>query len=354
MDGNDQPISLSIRKAEDLDSNAWDAYVAAHSEGEFFHRFGWGRVIERAYGYESHFFMAMRAEKIVGILPLIDVRAPLLGRSLISTAFTVGGGLLCDDNAVGAALLDKAEALGRTLSVKYIELRSGTALGSAWSSVTDRHAGFAMDLPASEDDNLKAIPRKRRAEVRKAIKAHGAGEISLRHEIAPDLFYPIYAASLREHGTPVFSKRFLNALIAEFEDDIDMFFVETDGAPIVALLNFKYKKKYLPYYIGALHSARACRGSEFVFWVSMRHAAEAGYQVFDFGRSKMDTGPFAFKRLWGIEPEMLTYHYCLLSASELPNVSPKNPKFQMFTKVWRQLPAPVTNQLGPLLAANFA
>ena len=136
--------------------------------------------------------------------------------------------------------MGKAEALGRTLSVKYIELRSGTALGGAWSSVTDRHAGFAMDLPAGEDDNLKAIPRKRRAEVRKAIKAHDAGAISLRHEIAPDLFYPIYAASLREHGTPVFSKRFLSALIAEFEDDIDMFFVETNAEPIVALLNFKY------------------------------------------------------------------------------------------------------------------
>ena len=39
----------------------------------------------------------------------------------------------------------------------------------------------------------------------------------------------------------------------------------------------------------------------------MRHAARRGCTRFDFGRSKLGTGAFAFKKNWGFEPEPIVH-----------------------------------------------
>lgn len=354
MTGSDSDLPISIRLADDNDRERWDAYVANNAAGDFFHRFGWREVIASAYGYGDVYLIAECGEAIVGVLPLIDVRSPLLGRSLISTAFTIGGGPLFDDGNVRDALYQKAEDIGRERSVRYVELRCNGDMPANWVGVGGRYANFSMQLPQEEDQNLSVIPRRRRAEVRKAVKSKADGVLNVCHGLKPDRFYNLYASALRDHGTPVFPHRFLNALVDKFEADMDMTFIETDDGPIVGLLSFKYKNKYMPYYIGATRDARRFRGAELVFWSAMRRAVELDYATYDFGRSKVDTGPFQFKKLWGIEPEMLTYQYNLIGVNEAPNINPNNPKFRMFADAWRRLPLPLANQLGPLLAPNFA
>ncbi len=71
-------------------------------------------------------------------------------------------------------------------------------------------------------------------------------------------------------------------------------------------------------------------------------------RVFDYGRSKRNTGSFAFKEHWGFEPAPLHYQYYLVRARELPNVSPSNPKYRMFIRAWQHLPLPVSRAVGPL------
>ena len=42
-----------------------------------------------------------------------------------------------------------------------------------------------------------------------------------------------------------------------------------------------------------------------MYWEVMRRAGERGCPMFDFGRSKIGTGAYAFKKNWGFEPEPL-------------------------------------------------
>jgi hypothetical protein len=60
----------------------------------------------------------------------------------------------------------------------------------------------------------------------------------------------------------------------------------------------------------------------------MKHGWEKGYRFFDFGRSKVDTGSYDFKRHWGFEPEPLPYQYFLNGIEDIPNISPVNPRYQ--------------------------
>lgn len=348
----DASLTISIAGADCAD--AWDEYVAGHKLGTFFHRFGWARLVEETYGYAAKSLVAKRAGSVVGVLPLTLVRAPLLGRSLVSTAFTVGGGPLFDDDTVLKALAAEAGAIGQAEKVNYIELRSDAPLSSDWLEKSGIYADFELPLPDNEKENLAMIPRKRRAEIRKAITAAQKGALSLRIITDPDEFYGLYAISLRDHGTPVFSRKFLKNLLAQFAGDTEILVVDYEGAPVAALLSFYTGSCVLPYYIGALPAARQARGAEYLYWCLMRRAAERGITQFDFGRSKVGTGPYHFKKLWGAEPQPLTYRCKLIEAETLPDVNPNNPKFARFVSVWRRLPLPIANTLGPVLAANFA
>jgi hypothetical protein len=75
--------------------------------------------------------------------------------------------------------------------------------------------------------------------------------------------------------------------------------------------------------------------------------------VFDFGRSKLGTGTFAYKSIWGFEPQPLHHEYFLLRQSEMPNVNPLNPKYALWVALWRRLPLFVANALGPFISRGL-
>lgn len=347
------PSPIAIREAAPRDLDRCEAYLRSSSKGNVFHRRGWHDAARDAYGYESHILIAERGAQLVGFLALTDVRSRLTGNAMISSAFAVGGGPVGDDDEIVAALAAAASELASRARSRYLELRCDAGLPSPWLNKSGIYASFAMALPPDEDETLRAIPRKRRAEVRKAIKAEGDGALVLRIDRDPERFYSLYARSLRDHGTPVYPKIFLETLAASFGEEVEFSFAEYQGKTVAGLCSFRDQACYYPYYIGALDTARTVRGAEFLYWKAMRRAANAGCTMFDFGRSKINSGPYHFKKLWGIEPEALTYQVRMFTGDELPDINPNNPKFAAAVAVWKKLPLPIANRLGPLVAGNF-
>tara|TARA_R100000005_G_C4847650_1_gene115724 strand:- start:293 stop:568 length:276 start_codon:yes stop_codon:yes gene_type:complete len=90
-----------------------------------------------------------------------------------------------------------------------------------------------------------------------------------------------------------------------------------------------------------------------MYWELMRRSAEEGITVYDFGRSKRETGPFEFKKNWGFEPQALPYEYFLVNSAQVPDVNPSNPKYRLLVNAWQRLPLPVANLLGPPLARSL-
>jgi FemAB-related protein (PEP-CTERM system-associated) len=122
---------------------------------------------------------------------------------------------------------------------------------------------------------------------------------------------------------------------------------------LAALLSFYFKDQVMPYYGGAVPAARPSHAYDLLYWSLMRRAVGRGARVFDFGRSKVGSGAFDYKRFWGFEPTPLAYQYCLVRARTVPDVNPLNPKYRHMVAIWRRLPLPVANRLGPLLARQL-
>jgi FemAB-related protein (PEP-CTERM system-associated) len=155
-------------------------------------------------------------------------------------------------------------------------------------------------------------------------------------------------------GTPVFSRRFFGLMMEYFGDDVDVLVVRApDGNAVAAVMSFYFKDQVLPYYGGSVPAARDLKANDFMYWELMRHAWRKGVRVFDFGRSKTGTGPFSFKKNWGFEPVALAYQYRLINAAEMPQVNPANPKYRYFIEVWKRLPVPIANVVGPLLSRHL-
>ena len=327
----------------------WDAFVHDHPRASFFHRSAWRHVASEVFGHGAHYLSELRNGKLTAILPLVEIRSRLFGHALISNAFCVGGGPLAKDPGSFEAILDRAEALGRKLGVDYIELRDLPSATRGWTARDDLYAGFESPIAAAEEDNLKQIPRKQRAVVRKAL----ARDLTTSLETSVQSFYELYARTMRDHGTPALPRRFFEHLRAAFGSDCEILTVSSNGRPVSSVLSYYFRGRVMPYYTGSHPEARGCGANDLMYWAVMRRAVERGCDVFDFGRSKVGTGAYDFKRNWGFEPRPITHQYRLLKSEVLPNLNPTNRRYAALIGAWRHLPLGVANSISPLLSRSL-
>ncbi len=338
----------TVRMMQADDVSAWDEFVVSHPEATFFHRAGWKTVLERAFSHRGHYLLAERNGEVTGVLPLARVRSRLFHDALISTPFCVYGGPVAADEAAREALIEAASAQARRLGVDYLELRERRPSRPDWAAKS-LYVTFRRELAADHEANLKAVPRKQRAVIRKSLKAG----LEARADGDLDAFYRVYSESLRNLGTPVFAKRYARMLLETFPEDTEILTVRRQGRPLSAVLSFYFRDEVLPYYGGGIPAARELKAYDLMYWDLMRRAVDRGIRVFDFGRSKRDTGSYAYKVHWGFEPQALHYEYDLVRLRQLPDLSPKNPKYERFIRLWQRLPLPLSRVLGPPLARSL-
>lgn len=340
---------MKIKQLDESSFALWDDYVARSDEATFFHKSGWKTVIEKSFSHQCHYFYAEQQGKIVGILPLTHIDSLLFGNALCSNSFCVYGGIVADNPDVFQALDKKACDIAEELGVDHLEMRNRQ------QKYPDRphkelYVTFRKTLEPDIDANMMAIPRKQRAMIRKGIKAGLVSEI----DESVDRFYQAYSESVRNLGTPVFSKQYFKNLKQTFGDDCEILTVlDKNGQLVSSVMSFYFKDEVLPYYGGGTHRARAVQGNDFMYWEVMRRAVEKGIKVFDYGRSKEGTGSYRFKKHWGFTPEPLYYEFYLVKADAIPDINPLNPKYQLFIAAWKKLPLSVSQIVGPWLAKDL-
>ena len=344
--------TLSIKQLDDRDPAAvarWEGFVATAPAATFFHRAGWRKLLSEVFGHRTWFLYAERGGAIVGVLPLAQVKSLLFGNSLVAMPFAVYGGVVSGDAEVTAALEAEAERLARELGVAHLEYRNIDARHDDWPT-QDLYVTFRKEIQSEEEANMLAIPRKQRAMVRKSIKNGLRGEIDRDAE----RFFALYADNVRRHGTPAMPRRYFDALLSEFGKDCEVLtIVKPDGTPVSSVMSFYFRDEVLPYYAGDAVAARELAANDFKYWELMRRACQRGLKVFDYGRSKVGSGSYSFKKNWGFEPRPLHYEYRLYKAEGIPQNNPNNPKYKLMIATWRRLPIGLANFLGPFIVRNL-
>ena len=318
-------------------------------QATFFHRAGWQHIMKDVFRHDTHFLLARTDGRISGVLPLAHVNSLLFGNALTSLPFAVYGGVAADDEASAAALEAEAQKIAQQLGVQHLELRHTQRRHDDWPE-QDLYVTFRKAILPDEEANMLAIPRKQRAMVRKGIKKGLKSEV----DTGIDRFFALYADNVHRHGTPALSRRYFQALQQTFGSDVEVLTVTgPDGKPLSSVLSFYFRDEVLPYYAGDDLAARDLAANDFKYWELMRRACARGLKVFDYGRSKQGTGPYAFKKNWGFEPTPLHYEYRLYKRDAVPQNNPANAKYRLMIETWRRLPLGVANWLGPFVVRSL-
>jgi len=351
-----KPKTMTVRVLERPEVNElarMEAFVAAASEGTAFHRPAWVLSVSRACGHEWRYLLAEDGDGILqGILPLNLIHSTLFGRALVSSGFAVGGGILANNDQAIQLLADEAWKFAECHSFPSVELRGGPVPDRHWQHVDGVYAGFVKPLAEDDESQLLDIPRKQRAEVRKGLKNELTVRVGTQPEDRED-HYAVYAESVRNLGTPVFPKALFDEVLDGFGEDADILTVLHAGQPVASVLSIYHHQAVMPYWGGGTWDARRLRANDIMYYALMNHARERGCTSFDFGRSKIGTGAFSFKKNWGFEPQPLSYGTRTIDGGEARDVNPMSPKYRAQVALWQRLPLPVANRLGPMIAKGL-
>ena len=346
------PLSSLVVRSVDLSDPTERArierFVARQADAQLFHNPAWSLGAERGCRQHAHCLIAEDGQGLRGLLPLTEMRSALFGSALVSTGFGVGGGIIGDGVN---ELADAALALAAKLRVASVELRGGP-VPAGWEMREGVYAGFVRDLPKDDEEILKAIPRKQRAEVRRAQTLGLQVRVGCSDADLAD-HYAVYSESVRNLGTPVFPRTLFRAMFDSWGEDADILTVTKDGRAIASVFSIYFNGAVHPYWGGGTAEARGLRANEHMYHALMRHAAARGCTRFDFGRSKLGTGAYAYKKNWGFEPEPLRYAVRSVDGAPLREVNPLSPKYRLQVQLWQKLPLPVANLLGPFLSRGL-
>jgi serine/alanine adding enzyme len=186
--------------------------------------------------------------------------------------------------------------------------------------------------------------------VRKAEKAGLSTEVGGSECL--DAFYGVFAHNMRDLGTPVYDRRFFDAILRAFPAAARVFVVRLGRVPIAASITIRWRDTIEVPWASSLRNHSDKSPNMLLYWTMLRTAIAERASQFDFGRSTPDEGTFHFKRQWGAAPQPLVWEYAGLEG-ELPDQGPKNPKFRLAVSLWQRLPIAVANRIGPIVVRNI-
>lgn len=339
---------MTTSLASGQDRQAWDSYVTRHPDAAGYHEWAWREVFERAFGHTCLYLMARRpGAGIAGILPLVEIRSALFGRTLTSLPFVNFGGVLADSDEVARALLDEAARLASSRGCRHVELRH---IGRRFEDLPCRQHKVAMRL-ALEPGMWDRIDRKARNQVRKAEKS-GLTVARGGPELLGD-FYRVFARNMRDLGTPVYGRGLFEEVVRAFPDRVRIIVVRLKDVPVAAGLTFRTRTLIEIPWASSVRDYNHLCPNHLLYWTVIETAVAEGISVFDFGRSTPGEGTFKFKEQWGARPIPLYWEYWLASGGDVPDQSPKNPKFRLMIETWKRLPLWVANAVGPRIVSRI-
>jgi FemAB-related protein (PEP-CTERM system-associated) len=342
------PAAIEIR--DDVPATESDRYVEAHPRGTGYHLRAWTDIIGRAFGHRTTYLTARTAAGTAGVLPLVFFRSRLFGSFAVSLPFVNYGGVLADSDEIANALLERALEETRAAGGSHLELRHTF---QTYPLLTPRRHKVAMvlGLADSSEQEWARLDRKVRNQVRKGEKSELSVEVGGGHLL--DAFYEVFAHNMRDLGTPVYSRSFFREVLSGLPQSSRAFVVRHQGQPVAASIVCWHGHAMEVPWASALRSANPLCANVYLYWHMLKFAVEQRFKTFDFGRSTPNEGTFHFKKQWGAEPRELVWEYWTRPGEALPNLNPKNPKFDMAIRMWQRLPVPVASALGPHIVRNI-
>jgi FemAB-related protein (PEP-CTERM system-associated) len=328
----------------------WHRFIEDSPQASLAHHLGWRNVVEKTYHHTPYYLLAMDGEAVAGILPLFLIGSPFFGRLLVTAPYLSYGGLLADDERAAHALVQAAREAAIEQRAKCVEIR-GLQRVDEGLLLKDKYCSFRLPLGVGPEALWRQLEGGRaRKAIRKALKSGLVVEAG--HQLRA-IFADVMSRHMRDLGTPFHRVRFYERIIEEFPQQSQILMARQGGHYIGGILSVSYKETVHCVYGAGLREYRSWAPISLLIWEAIRSACDCGFEYFDLGRSRWDSGTFFFKRQWRAQPIPLFYEYHLANGASLPDVDPMNPRFRWAIAFWKRLPVFAAKALGPSIIRNI-
>lgn len=339
---------IDVVETSEKDCQVWDDYVNRSENASAFQLWGWKRVFEKTYGFNSAYLTARENGRVVGVLPLLFVKGPVLGNYITS----MPGGMATENDGAARALFDYAVELVKTHNFRYLALRDSFQKYDFPELVTDEaHVAMVIDMQPDLEEITRNINRKTRQRINKARKAELEATTDNNIELIED-YYPIYMQAMRERGTPTQGFKFFKNSVVQFPDHLDLLAIHKDKNMLGGGYSFTFQNTLVCLWSGMAREYLPLNTSYMLIWETIVLADKLGVTCLDLGRSQMDSGAYVHKKQWGAKPVQLYQQYYLNTANEAPssgNNRNEERMYQTFVKGWQRVPLWMTELVGPML-----
>jgi FemAB-related protein (PEP-CTERM system-associated) len=340
---------MKIIRCDGSHDGSWNEFVCRSPRASFYHRAEW-RKINQSLGHKTCFLAAAEGTRLVGILPLVQLKSVLVGNIACSMPFVNYGGPAGDTDDIERVLLSAATDVVGEWGADYLEIRSIRRLDERYP-YSDHKVSMTIALNPDPEKIMGGFKSEQRREVKRAAK--NGFTVKFGPELIDD-FYAVLSDSWRELGTPIFDIAYLRAVVDAFGSAVRICVVyDADGRPAAGAFDGIHNGTVEGMWLGMRQEYRKQLVGYVLYWALIKNACEIGAKSFHLGRSTRDSGGEQFKTKWNASVTPLYWHYVLRTRNEIPALNPSNPKYQFAIKTWRMLPVSVTKLIGPYISRSI-
>ena len=337
---------MDLVSLDPRDYPGWDDLLLGNGGGSFFHSSNWANVLNRSYGYRPTYLSGIEEDRLILLMPIMEISSVLTGNRGISLPFTDHCDPIAPDNDSLHELVKAAIDHGSQAKWAYFEMRTTASLVHEGDSA-EFYLTHDIELDHSEPTLFSSLGESNRRNIRKALRDGVSIVIDQTHD-SLDAFYRLHCQTRRRHGLPpqpfVFFRNIRDHVLSKNRGMIIT--AHYAGDVIASAIFFHFGKKAILKYGASDGKFLGHRPNNLVLWEAIRCYQQQGYENLGLGRTEPDNlGLLRFKRLWGAKESMIRYYRFDLKKIERGRLLKKS---KLLSELFARTPVGVLRLIGRL------
>lgn len=342
-------MCLETQIINPINSTGWNELVLSHKDTCLFHSSQWAQLLKNSYRYNPIYFVLKRNQKLIGFIPIMEIKQPIVGTRGVSLPFTDCCCPVIDEAIHFQTIFNEVLEKGRKYGWKYIEIRGGKYLSHQLQAPP--YTSYYLH----RIDNLRGIKLTKKyfrgstiRNTKKAIKNGVRTEVLYTADSIKE-FYKLNCITRKYHGIPpqpyfffeefykhIISKRFGFVVLAKFNNKI-----------IAGAIYLLFGKKAVYKYGASDRKYQFLRANNLVMWKAIEWCANNEYESFCMGRTELyNSGLAQFKEGFGTRRSKINYYRYNISQNRFE--TKVHSRFRLLSKTSKSLPIPLLKLIGNL------
>jgi len=341
-------MSLQLKIINPLEYAQWDDLVISTQDYTFFHSSSWARVLCESYHYIPAYFTLFDHNKLLVLLPVMEVKSILTGLRGVSLPFTDYCNPIIDESIPFQDLFYHISAYGKKCGWKYLEIRGGNSF-SPNTTPSSSYLGHILDLSKKEEQIFSSLRDSTRRNIKKAISEGVEAKLCNTKESIKE-FYRLNCMTRKQHGLPPqpisFFEKVYDHIISKGLGFVMLASYEKQN--IAGAIFFHFGEKALFKYGASNHKYQLLRANNLVMWEAIKWYNQNNYKSMCFGRTEAENeGLRRYKTGWGTKERIIKYYrYDLTKNTFVADVSPRAASYK---RIFQKTPIPFLRLVGLIM-----